>query len=139
MKDKDIRWLQRFSNYDKAFKQLENAVNLAKQRQLSELERQGLIQGFEYTYELAWNTIKDFYENQGEMEIQGSRDAIRLAFKRGLINDGDSWMAMIRSRTLTSHTYDEKIVKAVVDEIINCYYDEFLKLKKTLGQLKEQD
>ena len=139
MKDKDIRWLQRFSNYDKAFKQLENAVNLAKQRQLSELERQGLIQGFEYTYELAWNTIKDFYENQGEMEIQGSRDAIRLAFKRGLINDGDSWMAMIKSRTLTSHTYDEKIVKAVVDEIINCYYDEFLKLKKTLGQLKEQD
>ena len=139
MKDKDIRWLQRFSNYDKAFKQLENAVNLAKQRQLSELERQGLIQGFEYTYELAWNTIKDFYENQGEMEIQGSRDAIRLAFKRGLINDGDSWMAMIKSRTLTSHTYDEKIVKAVVDEIINCYYNEFLKLKKTLGQLKEQD
>ncbi|MCD4831720.1 MAG: nucleotidyltransferase substrate binding protein [Anaerohalosphaeraceae bacterium] len=139
MKDKDIQWLQRFSNYGKAFEQLEDAVNLAKQRELSELERQGLIQGFEYTYELAWNTIKDFYENQGEMGIQDSRDAIRMAFKRGLISDGDSWMAMIKSRTLASHTYDEKSVKAVVDDIINCYYDEFMKLKKTLGQLKEQD
>lgn len=136
---KDIRWLQRFSNYSKAFGQLENAVNLANQRELSELERQGLVQGFEYTYELAWNTIKDFYENQGETEIQGSRDAIRLAFKRGLIDDGDSWMAMIKSRTLTSHTYDEETAKAIAKDIIDCYYGEFLKLKETLGQLKDQE
>lgn len=74
---------------------------------LSRLERQGLIKAFEYTYELAWNTMKDFHESQGETNIQGSKDAIRLAFRRGLIKDGDQWMNMVQSRIETSHTYNE--------------------------------
>lgn len=89
----DIRWKQRFSNYQKALSQLKEFID---KRNLSKLETQGLLKSFEYTYELAWNTMKDFYESQGESNIQGSRNAIRLAFKRGLILDGENWMNMIQ-------------------------------------------
>jgi len=98
-----------------------------------------MIQSFEYNYELAWNTIKDFYENQGETGIQGSRDAIRMAFKRALIVDGDIWMKMIKSRTLTSHTYNEDTADEIAMIIRNIYYDEFLKLRKELLALKEKE
>ena len=80
----DIRWIQRFDNFKRALKQLDFVMALIAQRELSELEEQGVIQAFEYNYELAWNVLKDFYEHQGEQGIQGSRDAIRTAFRRGL-------------------------------------------------------
>ena len=72
----------------------------------NKLEEQGLIQSFEYTCELAWNTLTDLFEDQGESNILGSRDAFRLAFKRGLIEDGEAWMEMIKGRAPTSHTYN---------------------------------
>ena len=86
MENDTARWQQRFSNYSKALSQLGKFVE--KDAELNEMEEQGMIQAFGYTYELAWNTIKDFYESQGETGLQGSRDAIQLAFKRGLIKDG---------------------------------------------------
>jgi nucleotidyltransferase substrate binding protein (TIGR01987 family) len=113
----DIRWLQRFDNFKKALKQLDNVMALIQERDLSELEEQGVIQAFEYNYELAWNVLKDFYEHQGEQGIQGSRDAIRTAFRRGLITNGDIWMKMIKSRSLTSHTYNEEITKEIMQDI----------------------
>jgi len=131
----DIRWIQRFDNFDKAVKQLTKFI---EKGDLSELEQQGLIQSFEYNYELAWNTIKDFYENQGETGIQGSRDAIRMAFKRGLIINGETWMKMIKSRVLTSHTYNEKIADEITIDILNIYYPEFLKLQEIFIGLKEK-
>jgi len=131
----DIRWIQRFNNFDKAVKQLTKFI---EKGDLSELEQQGLIQSFEYNYELAWNTIKDFYENQGETGIQGSRDAIRMAFKRGLIINGEIWMKMIKSRILTSHTYNEKIADEITIDIVNIYYPEFLKLQEIFIGLKEK-
>src|ERR1700733_12469112 len=88
----NVRWKQRFSNYKKALAQLKEGVELTEQRSLSRLEEQGLIQGFEYTYELAWNTLKDFLQDQGNQLIYGARDAIQEAFKVGLILDGDKWM-----------------------------------------------
>jgi nucleotidyltransferase substrate binding protein (TIGR01987 family) len=135
---KDIRWLQRFSNFDKALTQL---TKFMAKKDLSDLEEQGLIQCFEYNYELAWNTIKDFYENQGETGIQGSRDAIRLAFNRGLIENGDIWMKMIRSRTLTSHTYNEDTAQAIAADIVGSYYQEFMALRSKLNaqKLREQE
>ena len=136
MPTKDIRWIQRFNNFCKALNQLTKFI---EKGELSELEQQGLIQSFEYNYELAWNTIKDFYENQGETGIQGSRDAIRLAFKRALITDGDIWMRMIKSRALTSHTYNEDTADEIAMDIRNIYYDEFLKLHKKLLALKEKE
>lgn len=118
----DIRWHQRLQNFQRAFAELDEAVALSHARGLSKLEEQGLIQAFEYTYELAWNSIKDFYQNQGETGIQGSRDAIRLAFERGLIEDGEQWLAMIKSRTLTSHTYNRETARLIADQVLNCYH-----------------
>ena len=85
-----------------------------------------------------WETIKDFYENQGETGIQGSRDAIRMAFKRGLIVEGEIWMKMIKSRVLTSHTYNEDTADKIVMEIGNVYYHEFLKLHETFTGFKKK-
>ena len=132
----DIRWIQRFENFCKALHQLSKFIDKGK---LSELEEQGLIQAFEYTYELAWNTMKDFYEHQGETGIQGSRDAIRLAYRRQLIEDGDIWMRMIQSRALTSHTYNEDTARKIASEIFNEYYPQFVQLKETLEALKEPE
>lgn len=125
----DIRWLQRFSNYSKALAQLCSAAELANERDLSDLEKQGFVQAFEFTHELAWNVIKDFYENQGEIGIQGSRDAVRMAFKRGLLESGQVWMDMIKSRNLTSHTYDEETTEYIVELIRSQYIQEFIKLQ----------
>ena len=105
---------------------------------LNELEQQGLIQSFEYTYELSWNTIKDYFEFQGETGIYGSRDAYRLAFRRGLIEDGETWMEMIQSRILTSHTYNEEIAEKVGADIVNKYFPEFVTLKTKMESLKER-
>jgi nucleotidyltransferase substrate binding protein (TIGR01987 family) len=80
----DVRWMQRLSNFTKALTQLESAVNLANQRPLSELERQGMIQSFEYTHELSWNVLRDYLRDQGTQQLYGSKDTIRAAFAVGL-------------------------------------------------------
>ncbi len=121
----DIRWEQRFSNYCNAFTQLASAVQLAKQRSLSDLEKQGVIQAFEFTHELAWNVMKDYFYYQGNPNITGSRDAIREAFNKGLIAEGEGWMEMIKSRNQTSHTYNHKIADEIVEKIINLYFSLF--------------
>jgi nucleotidyltransferase substrate binding protein (TIGR01987 family) len=123
--DMDIRWKQRFANYQKALGQLNNAVTLSRQRKLSELEAQGLIQAFEFTHELAWNVMKDYLVYQGYDMITGSRDAIRLAFQVGLITDGDGWMETISSRNKTSHTYDAATADALLRAIVECYHGLF--------------
>jgi len=132
----DIRWHQRLQNLTSAFIELEEAIELMRSRELSKLEEQGVIQAFEYTYELSWNTIKDFYQSQGESDIQGSRDAIRLAFRRKLINNGEEWMAMIKSRTLTSHTYNRETAKKVIHQIESSYYQEIKQLVTSLQHRK---
>jgi len=138
MTTQDIRWIQRFNHFSKAFAQLKEAVQLSQQRKLSKLEEQGLIQAFEYTYELAWNVLKDYLELQGETEIHGSRDAIRLAFRRGLIADGDTWMEMIRDRISSTHTYNEKTARKVAANVVKLYFPEFEKLRSKMGALKEK-
>jgi nucleotidyltransferase substrate binding protein (TIGR01987 family) len=127
--NQDIRWVQRFSNYKKTLSQLKKFIDKGE---LNELEQQGLIQAFEYTYELAWNTIKDFYENQGEVNIQGSRDAFRLAFNRGLIQQGETWLEMIKSRSKTSHSYNEEIAQEIANAIVQEYFGLFVSLKNRL-------
>ena len=84
------RWLQRFDNYKRAYAQLADAVELMRSRELSNLEKQGVIQAFEFTWELAWNVLKDYLNWQGETEITGARDAVREAFNRGLIEEGQA-------------------------------------------------
>ncbi|MEW5692133.1 MAG: nucleotidyltransferase substrate binding protein [Candidatus Hydrogenedentota bacterium] len=135
----DIRWVQRFNNFNKALEQLTEAVELSRQRELSKLEKQGLIQSFEYTHELAWNTIKDFLLHHGTQNIYGSKDASREAFNKGLIQNGEVWMDMIISCNKTTHTYDEATVSEIVNTIINSYFPEFVALKHTLNKLKEKE
>jgi nucleotidyltransferase substrate binding protein (TIGR01987 family) len=127
----DIRWIQRFNNYKKALKTLENDIELFKTRELSEIEKRGVIQAFEYTYELAWNVIKDFYFYNGIVDIQGSRDAFKMAFNRGLVSS-DILIRSIKSRQLTTHTYNEEIIEDIFNEIINEYFDAFIELKDNL-------
>ncbi|MCK9373982.1 MAG: nucleotidyltransferase substrate binding protein [Sulfuricurvum sp.] len=138
-KNEDIRWKQRFSNYTNAFEQLQDAVDLSRARELSMLEKQGLIQAFEYTHELAWNVMKDFLEYQGNQNVKGSRDAIREAFKVALIDDGETWMETIQTRNVTSHGYDKEMAEEVVNTIINDYMEIFSKFKKEMLLLLDRE
>jgi len=132
----DIRWIQRFSNFNKALTLLSVAVQTASERKLNQLEEEGLIQRFEYTHELAWNVMKDYLLYQGINNITGSRDAIRKAFQEGLLEDGEGWMSTIESRNKTSHTYNEKTVKEIVSDVINSYIRLFAEFKLKMEQLE---
>lgn len=121
MGTQDIRWEQRLINYSTALAQLTKAVVLAGQRPLSDLEQQGLIQAFEFTHELAWNVMMDYFTFQGSQAITGSRDAVRESFNKGLITDGEGWMEMIKSRNQSSHTYNQKVAEEIVHKIILQY------------------
>ena len=120
--DEDIRWKQRFSNYKKALTILKSAVELAATRNLTDLEKQGMIQGFEFTFELAWNVMKDYLEEHGIKGIIGSKDAVRYAFNNDLIEDGQVWMDMIKDRNLAAHSYDEKTAQDLAAAITGNYY-----------------
>ena len=137
MDDQDIRWKQRFHNFSKALSQLKKFIDRGED--LNELEEQGLIQSFEYNFELSWNLIKDYYEYQGVTDIQGSRDAFRLAFQRGLIKDGADWMKMIDSRIKTSLTYNEDTANEIAEAILNIYFRLFTEFHRTMdGLIKGQ-
>ena len=137
MSKHEIRWQQRFGNFLKAFNLLEEAVELYRTEGLSELEEQGLIQRFEFTHELAWNVLKDYFEYQGNTSITGSRDAIREAFNKGLIQDGDGWMDMIMGRNKSTHTYNESTAKELLESISNTYYGLFQSFKDKMTSLME--
>lgn len=135
---KDIRWHQRLQNFGAALDEMTADMKILSQRKLTRIEEKGLIQSFEFTYEMAWNTIKDFFEYEGEVDIVGSRGAFRHAFKRGLIEHGQIWMDMIESRIQTVHTYNKETADKILQEIICHYYPEFVALYKKLTQAKEE-
>jgi len=130
MSNSDIRWIQRFDNFKRAFARLDEACELADQRNLSDLERQGLIQAFEFTHELAWNTLKDFLTSRGSSEkLYGSKDTTRAAHATGLIEDGETWMKMIAHRNESSHTYNDEVACKIADAVRSLYapaFDAFL-------------
>lgn len=131
----DIRWIQRFDNYTKALSQLLNAYELSQQRQLTELEIKGLIQAFEFTHELAWNVLKDYIEYQGGISLIGSKDTTREAFQKGLVIDGETWMSMIKSRNLTSHTYNKDVSKLIYQSIVKYYIPCFIQFSEKMKSL----
>ena len=109
---------------------------LSRSRELTKLEKQGLIQSFEYTHELAWNTLKDFFVDQGNTKIAGSKDATREAFQAGMIKDGIQWMDMITSRNQSSHTYNKETADLIVNKILSSYFDLFKELLQELDSRK---
>ena len=134
----DVRWKQRFNNYLRALRTLTEAVELAEERQLSNLEEQGMVQGFEFTHELAWNVLKDYLEEKGVAGIIGSKDATREAFKNGLIEDGEAWMEMIKARNLSSHTYNPETAEEIVESVLTCFYPAFELMARKFTALAEQ-
>ncbi len=137
-KEKDIRWIQRFSNYQSALSQLKDAVELYNKRELSLIEKQGVIQAFEFTHELAWKVLKDYLEYQSAIKIRGSRDAVKESFKIDLINDGQVWIEMIETRNSTSHTYDKEVAKNCVVDIVKKYFPEFVGLEKEMISILDE-
>ncbi len=138
----DIRWIQRFSNYRRAFAKLSEAIDSLSNIEnldepIRELIKEGVIQRFEYTHELAWKVIKDYAEYQGYTDIHGSRDAFRKGLQMGIIDSPD-WMDSIEDRNLTSHNYDEDIAQEIYDDIINKYYPLFVKLADTMTSLANE-
>ena len=130
MTSPDIRWIQRLKNFPRTLSTLQSAIGLAQSRPLSELEEQGLIQAFEFTHELSWLLIRDFLVDQGVAGISGSRDAVREAVARQLLPQGQEsvWMAMIRSRNLTSHTYNPAVAREIAELIVDRYGPVFQQL-----------
>ncbi len=120
-KNTDIRWKQRFQNFEKAFAQLKSAVTQLEN--LSDLEKEGMIQRFEYTFELAWKTLKDYLEEKN-VDAKFPREVIKQSFKYEIINKGDIWLEMLEQRNLMAHTYEEKIFKNVVNKISQEYFAE---------------
>ena len=139
----DTRWVQRLSNYDKAVARLQNAANIIADEKhfdndADELLKEGLIQRFEYTQELAWKVMKDYEEYQGYTDVQGSRDAIRKALQMGIIEDA-AWMNTISSRNLTSHCYDEDEFNMVFNKIIYDYIPIFVKFSEKMNSIKSSE
>ena len=126
----DIRWKQHFSNYRKALIKLSEAIEICSLQSvhndaIDDLLKEGVIQRFKYTHELAWKVMKDYAEYQGYTDIRGSRDAFRKAFEMGLISD-KRWMNSIEDRNLTSHNYDNEIADEIYNSVINVYYPLFI-------------
>lgn len=139
----DVRWRQRLENYDKALARLRKAVDIiaAEQHGRSEVDdllKEGLVQRFEYTQELAWKVMKDYEEYQGYTDVQGSRDAIRRALQMGLVDDA-RWMDTIASRNLISHCYDDEEFQAVLCQIVNDFLPIFMKFSEHMNAIIEVD
>jgi len=113
----DIRWKQRFQNYRKAYRQMEKCLEI---QTLSEIERAGLIQLFEVSFELAWKLLKDYLQEEGFI-LKTPREAIKQAYQANLIQDGHLWLEALGDRNLTTHTYEEEIAAAVAEKIRNSY------------------
>ncbi len=131
--NRDIRWHQRFINFNKAFNQLEKFV---EEEDLNEMEEQGLIKAFEYTYELSWKTLQDLLKEKGYDKIIGPKPVFDQSFQDGYITDGKGWIRMHKSRNLTSHTYDEETAKEIIKEIRNEFFYLFNDLKHKLEDEK---
>ena len=127
------RWRQRFESFSRALALLREALSLPES-DLSDLEREGLVQRFHYTYELAWRVIKDRLDHEGiVLENETPRRVVREAFAAGLLKDGETWMDMIGDRNLTVHTYAAARFEAVVAKVRSHYISAFEALYETLG------
>jgi nucleotidyltransferase substrate binding protein (TIGR01987 family) len=124
----DMRWKQRFENFTKAAGQLKEFI---EKPELNKFEKQGLIQCFEYNFELAWKTMKDYLEAQG-FTVKSPRDTIQTAFQAELITDGHSWVDALDKRNLLAHTYDEGRANEAETLIRSKYYPMIRELQKNL-------
>ncbi len=133
VENKDIRWKQRFQNFDKAYLLLERTLKIENP---SEAEKGGVIQFYEMAFELAWKLMKDYLDEQG-FTVQSPREAIKQAFQSGIIEDGHIWIDALEDRNLTTHTYDEEIATEVVSKIRMVYFPALSQLYNLLRSKAE--
>jgi len=134
----DIRWQQRFANFQRAFLLLRDAME-SNLSELSQLEKEGIIQRFEYTFELAWKVLKDKMENDGLLLDQVSPKAvIKQAFAAKYIDSPETWLRMIGDRNLMSHTYDfvkfEAVIQSIASDYLPMLQDWYMGLLEELNQ-----
>ncbi|MZP29764.1 nucleotidyltransferase [Heliobacterium undosum] len=134
MNQKEIRWRQRFENFDKAYRQF-HAANSDFDR-LNLLEKEGMVQRFEYTFELAWKTLKDYLE-ANDVIAKFPRDVIKEAFRYELIEDGDTWMDMLESRNVLTHTYNEERFSIALKKINGEYASAISQVHQRLASYVE--
>lgn len=128
----DVRWKQRFDNYEKALAQLEaGAMGTTDER----LAQEGLIQRFEYTFELAWKCLQDLFTERGLPEIRGPRPVLQQALQDGLIRNGLLWMDMLRARNEATHLYDESVFLEIYSKIRPDFLPALQKFSETLRAL----
>ena len=137
---KDIRWIQRYANYHKACGRLVEVTEADRfLEDLSELEVEGLVQRFEYTFELAWKVLQDILIYKGYEFMLGPNGTLKMAFDDGLISDHDVWRKMAKSRNTLSHVYDEEEVLPIVRLIYSDYAPLLKKLDEDLKVLSQND
>jgi nucleotidyltransferase substrate binding protein (TIGR01987 family) len=118
----DIRWKQRFDNFERAFRLLQSALVERPLEDFSDLEQQGLVKRFEFSFELAWKTMKDFLESSGiQVNPVTPKAVIKEAFAAKIIDDGQIWIDMMLDRNLLSHTYDQKSFLKALNSVKNVY------------------
>ncbi|MCL2690422.1 MAG: nucleotidyltransferase substrate binding protein [Chitinispirillia bacterium] len=127
-----LRWKQRFENFENAYNVLVRMMERDKLTPDDEAVEMALIQSFEFTYELAWNTMKDYLEHEGFDNLAGSKQVIRTAFQAGLIEDAEGWLNAVQKRNIASHTYDENVLSEGVIFVSNDYFPLVSKLYSDL-------
>ncbi len=127
----DIRWKQRFMNFENALKQLVEGVDKFANTE-ENIIKAGIIQRFEFTHELAWKVLKDYLEYEGLNQITGSRTATREAFNKNILENGEVWMEMIESRNNTVHTYQASILEEEYEKIIKHYLPALLSFERKM-------
>lgn len=134
MEQQDIRWKQRFENYQQAVAYLKDDVEKYADTDL-DIIKKGIIQSFGIAHELAWKVMQDYLKYQGLLDANGPRNVTRLAFQYELIFEGHHWMEMLNSRNMTVHTYDAQILLKEFDKIVHIYLPLFLALEKRMMEL----
>ncbi len=130
--NKEIRWKQRFVNYEKSFRLLERTIAINNP---SEAEKGGIIQFYEVCFELSWKLLKDYLESEGYI-VKSPKQSIKQAFQIGVIDEGELWISALEDRNLTAHTYDEETTELIIYKINKEYFN---LLKALYLNFKEKD
>lgn len=132
MLSQDIRWQQRFQNFDRAFLLLREVIDQGCDS-LNQLEKEGAIQRFEIAYELGWKVLKDYLEQHGVLvDPITPRNVIKQAFAARLLDDAQVWIDMMLHRNLLAHTYDFKVFEEVLATVESRYFAAFERLHEFL-------
>ena len=135
MEERKPKWGERLTTYQNAIDRLTEVITLSRQHPLNQFERDSLVKRFEFSYEMAWKLMMSYEKDNGIIEILGSKDVIRQAFRLSIVKNGEAWLEMVDARNRTSHLYDEEMATDAADEIIHTYYPLLVELRDVMAEL----